>query len=327
MLTVLPLAMLLAAAPAPASASQPQCKLGAADQAWLDRSMRAWNYAATHLSGIGHVKKIQAVIFDKDCVVTSTTAMNGGPDRWSSKRHAGKITLPDGATLPAQVISFSGSTESTSFFVMSTPSVWRAAGKTGKGTSLENLMTAVMLHEGTHVAQMPTYGQAIGRISEQNKLPEDFNDDSIQAHFKDNSQFAKSVEREAQLLFAASRAKSGADAVRLARSARQMMKARYARWFVGKDAYMAEAEPIWLTLEGSGQWVAFRWETNSRGGHVPVSAVMPGFETDKWWSQREGLAAFLALERLTGKSWKRQAFGLGEKDVLQMLDDAIASRP
>ena len=121
---------------------------------------------------------------------------------------------------------------------------------------------------------MPTYGQAIGRISEQNKLPEDFNDDSIQAHFKDNSQFAKSVEREAQLLFAASRAKSRADAVRLARSARQMMKARYARWFVGKDAYMAEAEPIWLTLEGSGQWVAFRWETDPRGGRVRVSAVM-----------------------------------------------------
>ena len=62
--------------------------------------MGAWNYAATHLSGIGHVKKIQAVIFDKECVVTSSTAMNGGPDRWASKRHAGSVELPDGGKIP-----------------------------------------------------------------------------------------------------------------------------------------------------------------------------------------------------------------------------------
>ena len=288
--------------------------------------MKAWNYAANRLSGIGHVKKLEAVIFDKECVVASSTAMNGGPNRWTSKRHGGTINLPDGAALPVQVISFSGSDGDRSFFVMSTPSIWRAAGKTGKGTTLETLMTAVMLHEGTHVAQMPTYGTVIGAISERNKLPEDFNDDSIQQQFKDNAQFADSVVREAQLLFAASRAATRAEAIDLARSARELMKARYARWFVGKDAYLAEAEPIWLTLEGSGQWLAFRWETDPRGGGVSATAVMPGFETDKWWSQREGLAAFLALERLTGTAWKQQAFGRGEKNVLQMLDEAIVDR-
>jgi len=309
---------------APSAESSP-CQLDAPDRAWLDRSMSAWNYAANHISGIGHVKKIQAVIFDKDCVVTSSTAMNGGPNRWESNRHQGKVKLPDGTEIPSQVISFSGSVGDHSFFVMSTPSVWRAAGKTGKGTTLENLMTAVMLHEGTHVAQMPTYGEKIGEISDRNKLPQDFNDDSIQKQFEKDKGFASSVEREAKLLFMASRAKTHGEAVRLVRSARAMMKARYARWFVGKDAYLAEAEPIWLTLEGSGQWLAYRWETDARGGRVASSAVMPGFEHDKWWSQREGLAAFLALERLTGATWKRQAFGTGRKDILQMLDEATAT--
>jgi hypothetical protein len=104
-----------------------------------------------------------------------------------------------------------------------------------------------------------------------------------------------------------------------------MMKSRYARWFSGKDAYLADIEPVWLTLEGSGQWLAYRWETDKRGAGVHARDVTPGFENDKWWSQREGLAAFLALERLTGSAWKQQAFGRGEKTIVQMLDEAIAA--
>ena len=92
------------ARPAPAA-----CALGAGDQAWLDRSMRAWDYSTRHISGIGHVKKIQAVFFDKDCVVTSKTAMNGGPGSWSATLHHGKVTLPDGGQIAPQVISFAGS--------------------------------------------------------------------------------------------------------------------------------------------------------------------------------------------------------------------------
>src|SRR4051812_24324701 len=113
---------------APASA-QPvaACSLSAGDQAWLDSSMRAWNYASTHISGIGHVKQIQAVIFDKDCVVTSSTAMNGDPNRWSSSAHHGKVALPDGGSLSPQVISFAGSSAGSAgakpFFVMSAPTI------------------------------------------------------------------------------------------------------------------------------------------------------------------------------------------------------------
>jgi hypothetical protein len=312
----------------PAAWAQPTaCSLSAPDQDWLDRSMQAWNYASTHISGIGHVRKIQAVIFDKDCVVTSTTAMNGGPNRWSASLHHGKVALPDGGALPPQVISFAGSADGNAFFVMSTPSFWRAAGKDGKGTTLEKLMTFVMLHEATHVAQMPSYGKKIDEIAARYHLPEDFNDDSIQKAFKGNDEMAASVDREAKLLFDASQAKTRGAAAALVRSARSLMKARYARWFTGANAYMAQVEPIWLTLEGSGQWLGYAWEVDPRGGAVKPSAVLPGILSDRWWTQREGFAAFMALQRLTGAAWKRQAFGLGQKDVLQMLDEAAARYP
>jgi hypothetical protein len=315
----------LTAAPAPATvAVKGSCKLSAADQAWLDTSMRAWDYASTHLSGIGHVSRIQAVIFDKGCVLTSQTAMNGGANVWTASLHGGKVELPDGTRIPVGVISFAGSDpKKGNFFVMSTPSVWHAAGKNGKGTTLEKLMTAVMLHEGTHVAQMPTYGAEIGKLSERYHLPQSFSDDSIQDQFKGNGDFARSIDAESKLLFAASKAKGRGEASRLVRQALAMIKARQARWYKGKDAYLAEAEPVWLTLEGSGQWLAYTWEVDPNGGRVASSAVLPGFVNDRWWSQREGFAAFMALQRLTGPTWKRQAFHDGRQTVDQML--AVAS--
>jgi hypothetical protein len=318
-LSIYAFAALAAAPPAP------ECALSPSDQAWVDQSMKAWNYAARNISGIARVKSIEAVLFDDKCVITSDTAMNGGPNRWTARLHHGSVTLPGGESLKPQVISFANSSANHSFFVMSTPSIWRAAGKTGKGTSLEKLMTFVMLHEGTHVAQMPTYGKTIGAISERYHLPEDFSDDSIQKDFKGNEEIAASVERESKLLFDASQAKNRARAVALVRQARTLMKARYARWFTGKNAYMADAEPIWLTLEGSGQWVGYTWETDPRGGGVKPANVLPGLLSDRWWTQREGFAAFMALQRLTGTAWKRQAFRLGQKDVVQMLDEAIGS--
>lgn len=289
--------------------------------------MRAWDYSSLRISGIGHVKKIQAIIFDKECVVTSSTAMNGGPERWSASLHHGKVALPDGSSLPPQVISFAGSAGDGAYFVMSTPSVWRAADANSRGITLENMMTAVLLHEATHVAHVPTYGVQIGRIAERHHLPDDFNDDSIQKQFKGNDAIAASVDRESILLFEASNARTRRAAADLVRSARNLMKARYARWFSGDRAYMAEAEPIWLTFEGAGQWTGYKWLVDPKGANLPAAKVWPGFVSDTHWTQREGFAAFMALERLAGTTWKRQAFHLGQKDVLQMLDEAAARYP
>ena len=301
-----------------------ECTLSPTDQAWLDQSMHAWNYAAAHISGIGHLRKIEALIFDKDCLATSTTAMNGGPSRWSGTLHHGTVSLP-GGSVAVGVVSFAGSEKGKNFYVMSTPSVWRAAGIRGNSTTLAAMMTAVMLHEGSHVAQMPTYGARMDEITARNHLPQDFDDDSIQKQFASNADFAMSVGRETRLLAGAANAKSRQRAVDLVRSARDLMKARYARWFTGPNRYMAEAEPVFLTLEGSGQWLAYTWETDPRGGHVPSSAVLSGFLADHWWTQGEGFAAFMALQRLVGPAWKRQAFHDGRKDVLEMLDEAVAA--
>lgn len=312
-----------AAVPQSVKVAEPTCALSPSDQAWLDASMDAWNYTAHKITGVGRVERIRAVFFDSHCLVTSDTAMNGGPKLWRATRHNGQVQVPNWPQIPAGVISFAMGGEDAEQFVMSTPSVWRAANKSDNGLgSLEKLMTVVVIHEGTHVAQIPTYGKMIGALATAHKLPEDFNDDSIQERFEGNAEFAASIERETGLLLAAADAADDADAKRLAREARALMRARQQRWFTGADAYLTEAEDVWLTMEGSAQWAAYKWAIDPNGGAVPPERTQ--FRTGKWWSQVQGFALFMVLDRLAGDQWKRHAFGDGAKTALQMLDEALA---
>ncbi len=315
------------AAPNSTAVVAPTCSLFAADRAWLDRAMAAWDLTSREVTGIPRDNPIQAIIFDAGCMLTSSTAMNGGPQAWTAARHPGQVSLPNGETIPANVISFATSNEKGNFFVMSTPSVWRA-GAVNEQFGLETLMVAVLIHEGTHVAQIPTYGARMSALSKRFGLPESFNDDSIQERFRDNAEFSASVTREIDLLLAAATARERAEALRLALEARELMRARQEKFYPGRDAYLREAEDIWLSLEGSAQWAGYQWVIRPDGGAVPASVAFLAFgKRGRWWSQEEGFALFMALDRLAGGQWKRHAFGDGAKTGLQMLDEALAARP
>ena len=319
-------ASIAAPAPPPTSAAKPACALSPGDQAWLDRAMTAWDLTSRRITRVGRIANLQAVIFDTRCVLTSRTAMSGGPRTWQASRHSGQVTLPNGETIPANVISFAASNASGNFFVMSTPSVWRA-GDVNPQFGLEPLMTAVLVHEGTHVAQFPTYGARMSALAERYHLPETFNDDSIQLRFQGTPGFAASVSREIDLLLRAAAARDRSSARRLARQARALMRARQDRYYPARDAYLRDAEDIWLTLEGSAQWAGYQWVIRRDGGKVPRGVAFQAFgKRGKWWSQEEGFALFMALDRLTGSKWQRHAFGDGKKTVLQMLDEALAEK-
>jgi len=307
-------------APSPA---RPDCVVPPADRAWIDRAVAAWRIAKHDIAGIGDIENFQAIFFSSDCMLTSSNALTeaGSSVTWEANRHGGTITLPDGDEMPALVTSFTSANEDRAFFVMSTPSVWRAGGVEGGPLGLETLMVAVMLHEGSHVAQSPTYGLQVTELQQRYSLPESFGDDSLQKQFEHDEDFTASITRETELFFQAAAAADDATAYRLAREARDLMRVRADRWFTDNDEYWREGEDIWLTFEGSGQWVGYQWLISNRGAAVPTSAAMDGFaRRSKWWSQNEGLAIVLTLDRLGGPSWQRHAFGDGAQTMLEMLD-------
>jgi hypothetical protein len=292
--------------------------------------LEAWRFSAREITHIEHVRNFQAIFFDAHCVLSSPNALtNPGAEgvSWTATPHSGLITLPNGDQIPVGVTSFTSADQHLAYFVMATPSVWRAGGVDNPGIGLETMMVAVLLHEGSHVVQSATYGARIGALAEHNHLPDSFNDDSLQHEFESNSEFSASVARETDLFFQAAESSDDAATLSLARQAREMMKARETRWFVGDKAYWLEGEDIWLTFEGSGQWAGYQWVINPHGAAQPASVAIPNFaRRSRWWSQNEGLAIALTLDRLGAREWTRHAFGDGSQTLLQMLDSALAAR-
>jgi len=312
------------------AAAAPACIMSDADRAWIERAMEAWRFTSREITKVQVATPFQAVLFDAGCTLTSPdalTAATAGRVAWRATPHGATVPLPDGQEIPAGVISFTSADDASAFFVMSTPSVWRANGVDNLGIGLETMMTAVLLHEASHVAQSASYGKRITRLAELHHLPDSFNDDSLQNDFEGNGDFSASVARETDLFFQAAAAHDDSTALRLARQARDMMKARAARWFVGDKAYYLEAEDLWLTFEGSGQWAGYRWLIDPRGAAQPVDVALPNFaRRGKWWSQTEGLAVALTLDRLGAADWTHHAFGDGSLTLLQMLDARLARR-
>jgi hypothetical protein len=320
------LAALAIAASASAAEVAPACALPDADRAWVDRAIEAWRFTSREITGIRNIPPFQAIFFSAGCVMSSANALSSPTAAgvtWTVQPHSGKITMPDGTQIPAGVTSFTSGGKRLTYFVMSTPSVWEAAG-VGKRPALDRTMVAVMLHEASHVAQIGPYGPRLGALIDRYHLPDSFNDDSLQRCFEAIPEFAASVKEETRLFIDAAAASNLDDAKDLAREARRLMRARQARWFVGDDAYFVEAEDIWLTFEGAGQWTGYQWLINPRGGAQPVAEATARFTKGRWWSQTEGFAVVTALERIAGPEWKRHAFGDGRQTVLEMLDAALA---
>ena len=327
MLRVLALAGVLAAFACASAAAPPTCALPQADRASVDHALEAWQFTSREITGIDRLPPHQVIFFSADCVLTSANALSNataGGVTWIASPHTGTVALPNGSEIPAGVISFARRDKGVSYFVMSTPSVWQAAG-VGHRRVVDASMVAVLLHEATHVAQIRQYGQRLGALIDRYRLPDSFNDNSLQQRFATNAEFAASVKEETRLFLEAAAAKNDVEAKRLAREARNLMRERQARWLVGDDAYFIEAEDICLTFEGAAQWTAYQWSIHPRGGALPPPEVMARFTRGRWWSQTEGFAVVMALDRLVGPQWKRHAFGDGARTVIEMLDDALES--
>lgn len=322
------LAVLIALfSPDTAQAAKPptHCEFSAADQAWAAQAVEAWRLTSQTITKIHLTGKLRMVLFSSNCTRTSDDAIaEVGPVTWSSVRHGKAVSLPDGHQTPVGVISYSKTMPGGGFFVMSVPSVWRAKGVDGGPLGLEKLMTAVLIHESAHLAQSGIYFVQFARLAERYSLPETFNDDSIQERFRTNKEFADTVKREIDLLFAASAAPNDMIARHLAQEAQQLILMRRARWFTGPDAGLSEAEDLWLTLEGSGQWAGYSWLTSPSGAGLPTKTVISGFaRRGGWWTQDEGLAMLLVVDRLAGPEWRFHAFGDGVGTSMTFLSASL----
>jgi hypothetical protein len=315
-----------AASAAREPATRAPCGFPATDSAWTARALEGWQRAS---SGSLHAPAIRfptLVLFDSLCSYTLLPATRpagdvafvgaGQPFVLRGVPHSGTVRLPNGESLPASLVSFASRTPNGDmFFVMSLPSIWRASGRS------DTLATAVFMHEFTHT-QSTALGSRIDALIRRG-LPEQIDDDVIQKRFDSLPEFRRAYERERDLLFEAARAPTRDLAVRAARRALAAMDARRATFFRGPNALYADAEDVFLSMEGTGQWAAYLWLTDPQGGAMSAEDALPDIRRGgRRWSQDEGLALLLVLSRLAPDA-PREMFGANARTVLPLLRRAL----
>lgn len=299
-----PLVAGLLACGSPAAAS-PECRMAENDRAWLSQAIDHWRAAQTELLGLGNEGVPQIIAIDAACAFTIS---QGDLGVMSAAAHKGKVKLPDQGSVPAGPIAFAGF-KSEPYFVMSLPSVWRDAGTTSM-VGLERFLHGVLLHEMMHTLQVKMGHGLVRNFALRAGFGKaaDLTDDFVQEQFGGDAEYRAAWEAERDLFFAAATAPDDETARKLARQGFAMMRARHARWFTGSKETFRDLDGIFLSMEGMGQWLAFRFLVAEAGGKIPPRVALEAVRRDrKQWSQDQGLAIILVVDRLL-PDWQERAF-------------------
>jgi hypothetical protein len=97
------------------------------------------------------------------------------------------------------------------------------------------------------------------------------------------------------------------------------MTDRRARYFGGADAMFGELEDLFLNMEGIASWAAYRAVRREVATDADAVAFI---RRAKSWSQDEGLALFLVIDRLL-PNWQSEMFADTPASAIVLLRRAI----
>ena len=293
----------------------------------------AWELISKEIYLIEKLRPVDFVFFDDKYVYsTSDHSVQAGETvkgnnfmnlkfQWRRKLHNDSLTLPDKTVLPLGLMSFAAQSaeQGKPFFVMPLPGFWKQAGVLSKQLGIDNLITGVFLHEFSHSQQMQNFGKKITEFEKQNKLKIDFNDDIVQNIFSKDTGYLRCYNKEIEF-FNSSIKNNMFDRVTIGKGL-SMINERQAKYFSGEFKNFKEIDNFFLTMEGLGQYSMFLWLTHPKGGNLKKEIAIDGVRRGgSWWSQDEGFALFLILEKLTlPKNWIAGMFGDKTESVTDLI--------
>jgi hypothetical protein len=297
------------------SAASP-CAMADDDRRWLDAALAAWPRVEQAELGRPTERWPDILIFDAGCSYLLT---DGDRRTIVANPHRDNSVAAFGKTITLAPTAYA---DDANRFVMSLPSIWRSAGMQ-RAVGLERFITAVFLHEILHTRQSAMLAAAKARINVLAPGVTQFSDDSIQEHFAGNADYIADYSMERDLLYRALAAPDDSDARTLAAAALILLDARRTRWFTGELGYFAEIEDMFLTMEGAGQWVMYRYLRSPAGGNIAADAALAEVR-GRFWSQDAGFALFALVVRLV-PDWQERIFDPQQWQARALLAAAAAS--
>lgn len=248
---------------------------------------------------------------------------------WNIQPHGGALRLPDGKQYRVAMMSFAAEDQARRpFFVMAAPSYWALKRVRSPELGVDNLLTAVFIHEYTHLFQFDGFGAKINAIAPDplfKKYP--LTDDVVQDVFATDSVYARMMQREIAEFYRGCIARTDSLALAHAKRGIEVMHARQQKYHVDSMVVLTTAEQLFLSMEGMGQWTALQWLKHPKGAKLNYNMAVDGIRRKRnKWTQEEGLALFMLLERFGGYSWIPTMFSNNPPNIVELLEAAIEKR-
>ncbi len=299
----------------------------------------AWKLISKEIYGIDNFKPVEFVLFDEKYVYTTSNISVPGGDIikgsnvlnsryiWKRAIHNGSLTLPDKTIVSVGLMSFASAIEGTnkSFFVMPLPSFWKTSGIESNEIGLDNLITGVFIHEFSHSQQMQNFGMQMTEYEKLNDFGTDFNDDIIQNLFGKEFTYTQLYNQEVSSFYQAIAETSKKSKVNKIKEGLDLLQQRHNKFFIEKYSALKQIDVFFLTMEGLGQYSMYLWLTNPKGGNLSQKIAIEGVRRNKkWWSQDEGFALFLILEKFSKpQKWAKRMFGNKTESVIKLINQQI----
>ena len=294
----------------------------------------AWKLVSKDMYQIHKMQPVDFIFFDDKYVYsTSTITIQSGTPvkgcnlmnlsfKWRKAIHNDSILLPDKSIVPVGLMSFAAeipNENNKSFFVMPLPRYWQMNGTTSKELGLDNLVTGVFIHEFSHAQQMQNFGKQMTIFEKQHDFGVEFSDDIVQHIFSKDSSYLTLYNAEVKRFYQSLQS-IPIDTI-LIKDALQLMTQRQTEFFEGEFTGLKEIDNFFLTMEGLGQYSMYLWLSNAKGANIEKSAAIKGVRRGgRWWSQDEGFALFLILDKLTKpETWAKDMFGYKTENVIDLI--------
>ncbi|MBS1928200.1 MAG: hypothetical protein JST95_06380 [Bacteroidetes bacterium] len=299
----------------------------------------AWELVSKDIYKIKKLSRVEFVFFDDKYVYSTSnvTIKKGTPIKgpnlmnlnlnWEKALHSDSLTLPDSSVVSVKLMSFASpisNDTNESFFIMPLPSYWEQKGITSKELGLDKLITGVFLHEFSHSQQMQGFGEKITQFEKEYDIA--LSDDIVQDIFEKDTTYVKLYKKEVNYFYASVQGKSLNKEI--LRKGLAVMEKRQQRYFIEKYKYLQQIDNFFLTMEGLGQYSMYLWLISPKGGNVKKEVAIKGIRRGKnHWSQDEGLALFLVLDKFTTpKTWAKNMFGEKTESVVTLIEKQITKK-
>ena len=329
------------AAVAPLRAATPNrpngCEFTLQETSWVQRALDGWELARRDFLKVDARPLPWIVLYDAACIwhfsatdpklvtdakpIKTRFKFGDEPLEVLAMPHRGTVLLPNRVEIPIEIKASTALYRSgrATFFVMSMPSVWR------RKPFLDEYLQGVFSHELVHTLQLVNVNRRLRQLIGTVDVPGRLNDDVIQARFQKEQGFARLIDRERELLYKAAGASDKSHRADLVRKALAIVRERHEKFFKDSNAVYEEIESLFLTMEGIGQWTAYRL-TKARGqlGASDADAMNLVREDRRSWSQDEGLALFLLIDAMV-PNWQARMFDALPPSPYTMLEEALKS--